>query len=132
MDSIINEVKLSYGRALGDREMFDKFYQRFINSHPSIAEKFRNTDMAQQKDALKKTISMAILFPQNNVVAKRTMEKVKKSHGRDRLNIKPQQYQYWMDSLIDTLKDCDHYFDADLEKKWRNVLTKSITYMRNK
>ena len=132
MNDTINTIKLSYGRALGNREMFDIFYQKFTQGRPSIARQFRNIDMAHQKEMLKQSLSMAILFPQNNVVANRSMGKIKLSHGSEGMAIKPSDYRIWLDSLIDTLKVCDPYFNADLEKMWREVLGKTINYLTSK
>lgn len=108
--------------------MFDIFYQNFKASDPAISKLFRDSEMEKQKEMLKQSLSMAIIFPQNNVVAKRAMAKLKLMHGPEGMNVEPSYYQYWLDSLISTLKVCDPYFDANLERMWREVMGKTIHY----
>ncbi len=42
-------VQSSYGRCCSKADFWDKFYDFFLKSSPSVAEKFKNTDMKRQK-----------------------------------------------------------------------------------
>ena len=120
--AVIDTVKQSFGRALGDRDLLGKFYDRLLNSNPEIGKAFVNVDMEKQKEILQMSLSMAILYPQDNVVAKHSMDKVRVSHNQANLNIKPEMYQYWLDALLSAVAESDPDFTAELDQQWRTVM----------
>ncbi len=128
-ESIIHDVKMSYGRALADKNLMKRFYENFISSHPSVPLKFEGVDLARQQEILKMSLSMAIIFPQDNVVAKRSMGKLRESHGEGKMAIAPEFYGYWLDSLMDTIRVCDPEFTDELGSKWRTVLAFAIEHI---
>ena len=128
--AMIEAVKLSFGRALGDRELLDKFYKALVCSNPEVGRAFINADMEKQKEVLQMSLSMAILFPQDNVVAKHAMDKVRHSHSQSNLNIKPELYQYWLDALLSVVAEADHEFSPVLEQHWRLVMGQAISHIQ--
>jgi len=127
--AVIAMVRQSFGRALGDRELLGKFYDRLINSSPEIGKAFVNVDMEKQKEILQMSLSMAILFPQDNVVAKHAMGRVRHSHSQANLNIKPALYQYWLDALLGVVAESDPDFTPELDRQWRAVMGVVIGYI---
>ena len=128
-DSVIQLVKQSYGRALADKSLMKRFYENFVSSHPAVAVKFAGVDLERQQDVLKMSLSMAIVFPQNNIVAKRAMDKVQLSHGGDGLGIEAELYTHWLESLVSTIEECDPAFTPELERNWRAVLGCAIQHI---
>lgn len=128
-DSTIQVVKQSYGRALADKSLMKRFYENFVSSHPMVAVKFAGVDLERQQDVLKMSLSMAIVFPQDNVVAKRAMDKLQVSHGDGGLRIEPELYNHWLESLLNTIEECDPAYSPELEKKWRAVLGCAIQHI---
>lgn len=120
--AVIDTVKQSFGRALGDRDLLANFYNRLLNSSPEIGKAFVNVDMEKQKEILQMSLSMAILYPQGNVVATHAMDKVRHSHNQANLNIKPELYQYWLDSLLSVVAESDPDFTLELDQQWRAVM----------
>lgn len=129
-EAIVNRVKQSYGRALGNHDLMSDFYSRLMASHPGIARMFESIDMEQQQAVLKQSLSMAILFPRGNIIATHAMQRIRGSHARDRLDIRPEYYDYWVDALIDTLAESDPEFSPALEQQWRDVLGHTIAFIR--
>ncbi len=125
----IDTVKQSFGRALGDKELLGKFYDRLVSSSPEVGKAFVNVDMETQKEVLQMSLSMAILYPQDNVVAKHAMNRVRHSHSQANLNIKPALYQYWLDSLLGAVAESDPEFTPELEQQWRAVMGVVIGYI---
>jgi len=120
---------MSYGRALADKSLMQRFYDKFITRHPAAALKFAGVDLARQQEVLKMSLSMAIVFPQNNIVAKRTMDKLRESHGNAGMAIAPELYEHWLEALLETLESADPLFSHELAEKWRAVLGYSIKHL---
>ena len=130
MKELIAEVKRSYGRALQNRQLHSRFYEIFINSHVDIPGKFVNTDFAQQHKLLDHSISLAMLFPQNNLIAKQAFSRIRESHNRHNLNIDPKYIKYWESSLLQAIAESDPEFSPELREKWCKVLEPAISYIK--
>lgn len=129
-----DSIKRSYGRCVLTRaakeKFFHQFYELFLNSHPDIGAMFENTDFEKQIVMLKNAISMSILFAEKgDELAIDVLGTIRKSHSRERKNVKPEYYSYWLDSLIETLWLCDPNFTPELEQDWRNLMQISIDYI---
>lgn len=57
------------------------------------------------------------------------LEYIAKRHDRHHLNIEPELYEFWLEALIDTARECDGEFDAEVEQAWRTVMRYGIDYM---
>lgn len=127
-------VKKSYGRCVLTRatkeKFFSQFYGLFLNSHPEIYAMFEETDFEKQITMLKNAISMSILYAEKtDELAVDVLNKIRKSHSRERRNVKPVYYTFWLKSLIETLWLCDPQFTPDLERHWRDMMQQSIDYI---
>lgn len=129
MQATIDRVHQSYGRALMNPKLIERFYKIFMDSSPQIRAKFVDTDFDTQYELLNQGISMAILFPMENVIAKQAISRLQTRHNRDNLDINPQLYGYWVDSLMLTLEESDPQFDEDLEQDWRQLLQVTIDHL---
>ena len=128
--SVVDAVKQSYGRTLADADLMRNFYEIFTASHPDIVKMFVRTDIKKQRDTLKTSLSMAILFPQDNVVAKSAMKRVRDSHSRGKLNINPELYMHWLNALVAVVSMSDPEFTPVLEQQWREVLGHTVSYIQ--
>ena len=128
--AVIDAVKQSFGRALSNKSMMGDFYNVLISKHPDIAKKFAGADLKKQQEVLKQSLSMAILFPQDNVIAKHAMDRVRGTHSHDKLNINPELYKHWLDALMSVVAQSDPEFTPQLEQHWRSVLTHAIDYIK--
>ena len=127
-------VKRSYGRCVITRQSKEKFFQHFythfLNSDPTIRKMFERTVFEKQITMLKNAISMSILFAEKqDELAKDVLTGIRNSHSRRKLNVKPEYYSLWLNSLIDTLKNCDPQFNQQLEAEWRAMMQVSIDYI---
>ena len=43
------------------------------------------------------------------------------SHNRDHLNVKPEFYDYWLESLLQTVVACDREYTKEVELAWREA-----------
>lgn len=125
----MSALKDSYGRCTVNQKFLDRFYDIFLASHPAIKPMFAKTDFTKQKALLRSGISMMIMYEDGTQVAKMALDRLGHSHGKQRMNIDPKMYQYWIDSLVAAVKECDPQFSPALEKYWRDAMRRGINYM---
>ncbi|MEJ2445667.1 MAG: globin [Exilibacterium sp.] len=133
--SFENTFDASYERILhkkiAGKSFFDTFYDNFMSSSKEVRERFKNTDMARQKRMLKKSFySLFIFYASSN--ADDYLVKIATHHNSQNLNIRPELYDIWLDTLVKTVETFDHEFSKNVELAWRLVLAPGITYMKFK
>lgn len=124
-----SQVRDSFGRATMDGTLIDKFYEIFLESHPDIKPRFANTDFTMQKKLLRHGINLALMFADGQALGRDGIARIRQSHSKEKLNIPPALYKYWLDSFIKAVSLCDRKFTPQLEKEWRQVLQKTIDFI---
>ena len=127
----IENVQSSFGRALWDLDFLDNFYDVFLNSNPEIGKKFINTDFIKQKELLRHGLMSVLMFAEGQQSAIACLSRIRESHGHSKMNISPDLYPYWIDSLIKTVARCDNKFDDGLEADWRAVVAPAVDYIKS-
>jgi hemoglobin-like flavoprotein len=118
-----DDLQQSYGRCLHDKQFIDRFYQELMASDPRIAVLFAHTDMGQQRVALRRGISIAILHAAGSALAKRSVEKMADVHSKaGRAPVAPEFYAYWLESLIKVIADTDPEADTELMVRWSRAM----------
>lgn len=72
---------------------------------------------------------MMVLVSVGGIAGDLYLEYIAKRHNRHNLNIEPELYDLWLEALIDTVRECDDQFDAEVEQAWRSILDYGIEYM---
>lgn len=126
----IEDVKVSYGRAVLAPKFFDDFYDRFLASSPEIKLMFAKTDLTKQKKLVREGVSFLVMFAAGAHTGKTKIEALAKSHDRKHLNVRPDMYRLWIDSLMFVVAKYDPKYEPALEGKWRRVLEKGISAMK--
>ena len=122
-------VRQSYNRCLKEEGFLDKFHERFLSSSEEVKQKFAKTDFAKQKQLLKHTLDMSIMFANGDALADKVIKRVRDSHNFSHLDIKPHLYSLWKDTLIDTVNEFDKDCDSNILLAWDMVLMTSIDYI---
>lgn len=60
------------------------------------------------------------------------LEYIARLHDRHHFNIEPDLYDLWLEALIDTVREFDNEFDAEIERAWRSVMSYGIEYMTSR
>jgi hemoglobin-like flavoprotein len=128
--AIVDEVKKSLGRCLHEGDVFDAFYRVFLEQDPRIPERFTNTDWEEQKRLLRHGVNNVIAFHDGSYTARNALERIRYTHGRDRLNIPPDLYDFWIESMITAVRQFDPEFDTRLEESWRQLLREGVDFVR--
>lgn len=110
---------------------FDIFYEIFFSASPEIEQYFAHTDMQRQKEIMSKSFYNLFIFYGSDH-ADDYLSKIAATHSKKGLNIRPELYDTWLESIIKTVAHCDPEFDNDIELAWRLVLSAGIVYMKFK
>ncbi|WP_455232068.1 globin [Geopseudomonas aromaticivorans] len=124
-----NRVMQSYGRCCASPNFFDTFYQHFLASSPAIRDKFTKTNMVAQKQLLRAGILNLVLYARGMSDTK--LRALGQSHSREGLDIRPELYDLWLDSLLLAVKEHDKDADSDILAAWREVLGKGINLIKS-
>ncbi len=123
----------SYWRALSatvdGTSFIDAFYKRFLSSSKEIAELFEDTDFERLSAML--VLSLAhVSYVEHTDGANATLKHLANFH-RD-LGVKPHLYQFWLSSVLETVREYDPEYDEDVGESWRRMMRPGIEFMRSK
>jgi len=124
-------VSVSFGRCCNSAGFFDSFYTILKGSHPDIPKMFANTDFTKQNELLRVGLEVMLMFDHGGEAARQVLAQIRESHCRHRLDVKPEFYDCWVDSLMQACAKHDAEFSPDLEAEWREVLAKGIDYIKS-
>lgn len=126
----IQLVEESYKRCIAQENFFPDFYRNFMGKGPVIVEKFKNTDMNHQMNALKHGLQYMIMFAEGSKIASTKVESLGLTHDRNHRDISPELYDLWMQSLLETIKTHDELYTDELGHYWRNVMSHGIQHIK--
>jgi hypothetical protein len=61
----------------------------------------------------------------------RYLQYIAARHSASDLNVGSYLYDLWLDSLLQTVKECDSEYNAEVEEAWEDVMGIGIKYMLN-
>ena len=132
MVDYIQEFEASFARVTepGRCDRFlDRFYERFVAADGVVAEKFRDTDLAHQKEMLRESLAEMFDFflkhESNPYLI--TLARIHGVRGRD---IPTRLYDVWLDTLVATVLECDPRATESVALAWRVVMAPGIEFMK--
>lgn len=131
-EDIIEQFHDSLERCGPATEFLGRFYQLFIASSPEIAVRFADTNLKAQARVLKTSFYMAMLASDQCSEAQEYLDRIAKRHSHLDLDIKPEFYDLWLDSMIAVVAESDPQFDADIELAWRVFMGPAIEFMKSR
>lgn len=109
-------------------EFIDLFYERFLGSSPEIQARFEGVDLDRQKRMIKTSLYVSMLVADLNEAATSMLRRVADRHVE--LEISDHEYDLWMSSLLDTVKECDRSYSSEVEEAWKLVMSRGIEVMK--
>ena len=117
------DLQQSYGRCLRGGRFIERFYEVFMDSHPSVRPMFATTDMGTQRLALRRGISVAIFHAAGSALSRRTTEEMARVHScAGRSPVDPALYPYWVESLVQVVGETDPEATPALLARWRAAM----------
>lgn len=126
----LQAVDASLHRCAADPEFLDRFYERFLASSPDVREKFANTDFDRQKRVLMASLQLMLLAAEDEKNGpERHLKELAIRHGRGQLAIGSHFYDLWLDSLLETVRECDPEWVPGIGQAWERVMGVGIGYL---
>jgi hemoglobin-like flavoprotein len=120
----------SLRRCDSNPRFLDIFYDKFLASSTKVRAKFAKTDFARQKRLLRASFYMILLASENEQEGpEKYLKYIAARHSASDLNVGSHLYDLWLDSLLQTVKECDSEYSADVEEAWEDVMGIGIKYM---
>ena len=95
------------------------FYRKFLNCSPRIAPYFSETDFERQRRVLRDSVLLMVSRDVSDPAMREHLERLGKTHSRSQRGILPELYELWLDSVIETVRELDPNWNAELERAWR-------------
>lgn len=120
----------SLERCTAKPDFEERFYQTFLASSPKVAEKFANTDFEKQKRALRASFNtMLLAVTDGEGGPEKHLNELAERHSRHQLDIGAELYDYWLDSLLATVKEFDNECSSEVTDAWERVMDVGIRYL---
>lgn len=130
--TIQNIVEKSYVRCITEGRFAEDVYKTLFEISARAAEKFANTNMAQQVRLLDYGIRHFILFfHEPHEVTATTLVELSESHSKPRMDIEPELYDYWLAAVLTAVAKNDPAYEDQLAEAWHQVLSHGISVMRS-
>ena len=120
----------SYARCQRNQQFFFLFYRHFWSQDPRFADIFEGVDMERQIRMLKLSISM-IMLASTSEQARESIRRYGKAHGPEGVGVKPEDFELWLDSLLETVRVCDPKFNNEIALAWRRCFNAGIAIMKD-
>ncbi len=119
----------SFDRCTARSGFLRAFYERFMGVSEEVREKFRETRFEHQVHLLRASLHLVSMLaaPPDEVMAE--LDRIARRHARDDLDIRPQLYEDWLDSLVATVADFDPMFGEEVAEAWHDILQPGIAFM---
>lgn len=123
-------VRPSFERCMASStEFFDDFYSELSDKAPGIGAMFAAVDMLEQNRLIRKGVTHLIDYAAGNAQAAAELQRIGTSHDQNGLNVQPELYPVWVDTLIDTIRHHDSRSDDAIDAAWRVVVRGGIDLM---
>lgn len=116
----------SYHRC-AQEAFFHAFYERLLASDETVRQKFARTDFAKQNKLLQHGIGLLLIFGKRRNPS--LIERIAVRHGPTDLNVPPALYPFFVESLIETVKQFDAEYSPAVDQAWRQALKPGIDFM---
>jgi hemoglobin-like flavoprotein len=98
------------------------FYERFMSSSDEVRKKFRFTSFETQNLMLIKSLRLSAGATNGEPEALAELKVRAEIHDHHHLDIKPELYDLWLDSLVMTAQEFDSEWNSSVESAWRMIL----------
>jgi len=122
------DVIESYKRVSREPGFVNRFYERFMASHPDVPARFDGVDMERQRFLLGRSVTMILQHASGLDQATPHLTETARRHGPRDLDIPAYLFEQWIDSLIGTVEEFDPGFQPDLERAWRSLLRREVAW----
>ena len=89
---------------------------------------FSQTDFERQHKLLQHSLGVLLIYAKRQNPA--LLERIAERHNRKNVNVVPELYPFFVESLVKAAEEHDPEFDSDADKAWRAALAPGIEFMK--
>ena len=119
----------SLKRCTASDDFIIAFYNRFLSTSDEIRWMFRNTNFERQNRLLIKSLTLVASATCGDPEGLRELRERAETHDRRHLNIRPELYDLWLSSVIETAREHDRQWNDEIEDAWRHILHYAVDYL---
>jgi len=119
----------SFGYCHNNPRFLDRFYELLMSSSDAVAVMFARTDSRRHKIMLNLSFYTIMNFARWGDLTYPDLDCIGKIHSGTGKDIPAELYTLWMESLIQTVRECAPNVDPRIEVAWRRVLRRGIPYV---
>jgi hemoglobin-like flavoprotein len=132
-EDAVTVARNSLSRCARSGKFFDRFYELLLASSQEIRDKFAGTDFERQKRVVADSLFLMMAAAgARKGPAYEHLEQLGGRHSRDQLDIRPEWYELWMNSLLDAASEHDPDFTEETRAAWRQALQPGIDLLISK
>ncbi len=129
-DATLGQFEESLRRCSANPAFLDRFYERFLASSPKVREKFAGTDFVRQKHMLRASFELLLVAARDEPSRPMPyLDEVAARHSSSQMAIGAELYDFWLDSLLATVREVDPGWSSGVEHAWETVMTVGIKYL---
>ncbi len=122
----------SLARCSKSEDFLESFYNRFLASSEEVREKFKHTDFERQHRMLQRSLELCAGATTGEPEALRKLSDLATTHDSQHHDIRPELYDLWLDSMIETAAQFDSVWHDEIEQSWRRILGHLVEHMKRK
>ena len=126
--ALIESVK----RCTQDPSFLDRFQELFLEKDPDIARRFSGMDRARMKFSLSRSVLLLVKHAARMPGADAELERLATRLGPAGLGIPAGHFPLWMEALLRAVKEVDRALTPELEREWREVMTREVDALVNR
>ena len=120
--SDLGDVTNSCQRCLETSAFFDTFFQKLSSRAHVVTDLFAGADEIMLKAFFRNALTLLLLDAAGSQQAKKRLARVRTWNGSDGLNLNPEWFPHWIESLMVAIRKHDPEYTPALEYKWRVIL----------
>jgi truncated hemoglobin YjbI len=129
-DASPSEVfQASLDRCVADPSFLARFYHRFQATNAQAAARFAHVDMARQERVLRASLYMILRAAQGGEDGLQHLAEIASSHSKQGHDIGPAEYEHWLASLLEAVRECDPDCSDTTLSAWRACIQPCVDVM---
>lgn len=124
--SALSSVTASARRCLAAPAFHGVFFDDLARRAPGAVALFAGADERILRNFLRNAITLLLMDAAGSPNAADRLDYVRTHHGPDALNVRPEWFAHWVESLMHSVRGVDPEYSAALEASWRRVIAAGV------
>lgn len=129
----LQSVEHSLERCGANPRFLERFYDLFLAASPAIRAKFKDTNFHRQRRMVQASLHGVVAFVRyGESWPDPYLREVAETHSRRDLDIAPELYELWLQSLLQAVAEHDPQHNAAIHYAWQRVMRVGIGFFTSR